>query len=91
MILFAKQKWRHRCREQTHGPPEEEGVGGLNSETGIDACPLLSVTNENLLHGSGNYAELRGDLDGKEIQRRGHVSVRMADSLCCTVETNTTM
>ena len=30
---------------------------------------------------------LRGDLNGKEIQNRGDGCMRMADSLCCTVET----
>ena len=31
-----------------------------------------------------------GDLDGKEIQK-GDKYIRMADSFCCTVETNTTL
>ena len=30
-----------------------------------------------------------GDLNGKEIQKRGDICV--ADSFCCTVETNTTL
>ena len=32
-----------------------------------------------------------GDLNGKEIQKRGDVCICMADSFCCAVETNTTL
>ena len=35
------------------------------------------------------YSALCGDLDGKEIQKRRDICIRTADSLCCTVETNT--
>ena len=31
------------------------------------------------------------DLNGKEIQKRGDTCIRTDDSLCCTVETNTTL
>ena len=34
---------------------------------------------------------LCGDLDGKEIQKRGDVCVHTADSLCCTAETHITL
>ena len=34
---------------------------------------------------------LCGDVNGKEIKKRGDICVCIADSLCCTVETNTTM
>ena len=30
---------------------------------------------------------LCGDLNGKEIQNRGDICIRIADSLCCIVET----
>ena len=33
----------------------------------------------------------RGDLNGKEIQNRVNISIVIADSLCCTVETNATL
>ena len=35
--------------------------------------------------------ELCGDPHGKEIQKRGDICTVMADSFCCTVETNTTL
>ena len=38
-----------------------------------------------------DYSMLCGDLNGKEIQKRGDICIRIADSLCCTVETNTTL
>ena len=34
---------------------------------------------------------LSGDLNGKEIQKRGDICIRIADSLCRTAETNTTL
>ena len=37
------------------------------------------------------YSVLCGDLNGKEIQKRGDICIRIADSLCCTAETNTTL
>ena len=32
-----------------------------------------------------------GDLKEKGIQKRGDICIHIEDSLCCTVETNTTM
>ena len=32
---------------------------------------------------------LCGELNGKEIEKRGDICIYIADSLCCTVETNT--
>ena len=34
---------------------------------------------------------LSADLNGKEIQKGGGTCIRIADSLCCTVETNTVL
>ena len=34
---------------------------------------------------------LCGDLNGKEIQKRGDVCIQIADSLCCTAENNITL
>ena len=34
---------------------------------------------------------LFGDLNGKEIQKREDVCVRIADSLCSTIDTNITL
>ena len=32
---------------------------------------------------------LCGELNGKEIQKRGDICIHVPDSFCCTVETNT--
>ena len=34
---------------------------------------------------------LCGDQNGKEIQEKGYICIHVADSLCCTAETNTTL
>ena len=34
---------------------------------------------------------LCGDLDGKEIQKRGDICIQIADSLCCTAEIDMTL
>ena len=37
------------------------------------------------------YSVLCGDLNGREIQKRGGICICITESLCCTVETNTTL
>ena len=39
----------------------------------------------------GLYSKLCGDLNGKEIQKRGDICIHTADSLGCAVETNTAL
>ena len=34
---------------------------------------------------------MTGDLNEKEVQKGGDMCICMADSFCCTVETNTTI
>ena len=56
MNVFAKQKERHRCREQTYGHQGGK-EGWMNWEIGIDIYTLLcikQITNENLLYSTGN-------------------------------------
>ena len=42
MNLFAKQKQRHRCREQTYGHQGGKGVW-MNWEIGIDIYTLFDT------------------------------------------------
>ena len=54
------------------------------SEADISLLYVLStvyITNDNLLHSSGNSA-LREDLNGKDFQTRGATCRRAADSRC---------
>ena len=61
----------------------DKDIGGW--ETGPDIHTLLcirQITHENLL-----YSTVRcGDLNGKEIQKRGDICIHIAASLCCTAE-----
>ena len=61
MILFAKQKQRHRGKEQMYGHQGESGRwGGMNREIGIGTHTLLNikqVTSENLLYSTGNSSQ----------------------------------
>ena len=57
MNWFARQKQRHRCREQTYGhkggKARGRGGGGMNWEIGIDIYTLIFIkwiTNKNLLY-----------------------------------------
>ena len=68
-------------------------MGGINWEVGTEINTLLCMkqgTNENLLYRTGTSV-LCGDLNGKEIQKRGDTYLNIADSLCCTAETNATL
>ena len=61
---FARQKSRHRCREQTYGHQGGKvagGCGGMNWEIGIDMYTLIcikQITNENPLYSTGNSTSL---------------------------------
>ena len=48
MNQFARQKWRHRYREQTYGHQGGKAVGGgggggMNWEIGIDIYTLICI------------------------------------------------
>ena len=52
---------------------------------------MYKITNENL-YSTGNSTQCSVvTLNGKEIQKRGHICIHIADSFCCTAETNTTL
>ena len=56
MNRFARQKYRHRCREQTYGHQGGKawwGGDGMNWEIGIDMYTLIcikQITNKNMLY-----------------------------------------
>ena len=77
ITLYAKQKKRHRCIEQTFGL-YGEGEGGMFQENSIEACILSRVkqiTSPGWMHetsprtgcpeGSGREGGGRGDRDGE--------------------------
>ena len=47
------------------------------------------MTSENLVYSRELSSVLSGDLYGKEIQKRGDLCIRTADSFCYAAETNT--
>ena len=48
MILFAKQKWRHRCREQTCRYHGGKGGNGKKWETAINTYTVTDSVDMNL-------------------------------------------
>ena len=71
-LFNEERKWRHRCREQgmiakAAGGAWEIGIGVCVTAT---RC-LKYEANENLLCSTGNSRQRSGDLNGKEIQKRG--------------------
>ena len=94
MNLYTKQKQTHRHRKQTYGYQRGE-VEGINQEFGINIYTLLyikQITNKDLPYSTGNYTQYFViTYKGKESEKRGDICIRTADSLCGTVETNTTL
>ena len=77
MNWFARQKQRHRCREQTYGHQggkvaEGGGGGGMNWEIGIDKYTLIcikQIINKNLLFKKNNKIrkKIKNNAEGKKI------------------------
>ena len=69
--------------------------GGINWEIGIDIYTLLcikQITNKDLLYSIGNPTQNSVmTYMGKESKKSGYVYIYIADSLCCTAETNITL
>ena len=94
MILFAKQKERHRTQNKCVGTKGARLRVGANWRLRLISLLCLTstvyITNDKLLHSSGNPV-LRDDLNGKGIQTKGDMCIRTADSLCSAAEINTTL
>ena len=66
-----------------------------NWEIGIDIYTLLcmkQITNNYLLYSTGNFTQcsLVTYIERKS-KKRGDICILIADSFCCTAETNTTL
>ena len=53
--------------------------------------PAIRYLEKILLKYGEFFSMLYGDVNGKEIQKRGDMCIWVADSLCCTMETNTAL
>ena len=66
----------------------------MDGEFGVNRCKLFHlewISNEVLLHRTGNYIQSLGtDHDGREYEK-GNVHTGMTASLCCTAEIGTTL
>ena len=87
-------------REQTCGCQGEEADDvGMDWEFGISRCKLLYIewiNNKVLLYSTGKYRVIKHN--GKEYEKECvymyHVhicNIYIAESLCCTIEINTTL
>ena len=75
----------------------------MNWEIGIDVCELpciKQIASGDLLCSAGSSAwcsvvtwigGMGVGWSGKEVQEGGDICIHIADSLCCTAETNTTL
>ena len=83
MNLFTKQKKTHRHRKKLMATKGER-AGGINWELGINRYTLLhmkQIHNKDLLYNTRDYIQyLVITYNGKE-----------SESLCCTLEINTTL
>lgn len=76
---------------------ENVGAGKDSSGLGVRVSrlqarpPGLVITEENLRITRGTLLGATVDLNGEEIKKRGAICRCIADSLCCMVETNTTL
>ena len=94
MVLF-KSINRHTDGENKAMDTKGEKQGGINWEIGIGIYTLLilcikQITNENLPHRE-LYSMLCGNLNEKEIQKRGDICKQRVHSFSFTVEINTTL
>ena len=81
----------NHCHHHTEGPFRSEWCQdtcwGWHTHTTLYRMDSY----ENLLFHREPYSVLCGDLNGKEIQKRGDICSHLADSLCSTAETTTAL
>ena len=76
MNQFARQKYRHRCKEQMYGHQGGKtgwgGGGGMNWEIGIDMYTLIcikQITNKKLLYKNRKKNELQAMINDWKCTR----------------------
>ena len=98
ITLYAKQKKRHRCIEQTFGLCGE-GEGGMFQENSIKTCMLSRVkqiTSPGWMHETSTRAWCTGKTQRDRVKREvgggiwmGNTCKSMADSCQCMTKTTT--
>ena len=98
ITLYAKQKKRHRCIEQTFGLCGE-GEGGMFRENSIKTCILSSVkqiTSPGWMYETSAPTWCPGKTQRDQVEREvgggigmGNTCISMADSCQCMTKTTT--
>ena len=98
ITLYAKQKKRHRCIEQTFGLCWE-GEGGMSQENSIETCILSRVkqiTSPGWMHETSAWTWCTGKTQRDQVEREvgggigmGSTCISMADSCQCMTKTTT--
>ena len=96
MNLSTEQKHTHKYRKQTCGCQVRQGRQGrgMDWEFGISRCKLLYIgwINKVLLYSTGNCIQYPViNHNGKEYEKYVYMYVCICESLCRTVEINTTL
>ena len=98
ITLYAKQKKRHRCIEQTLDSVGE-GEGGMFQENSIETCILSRVkqiTSPGWMHETSAQTWCTGKTQRDRVEREvgggigmGNTCISMADSCQCMTKTTT--
>ena len=102
---FSKQKQHHRCRKHFYSYQEGDwqgGEGGINWEivTNIYILPNSTTTkyilpnkidNKNQAYSTGNSVQYFVMTYMEQNLKKSDICLRITDSLCCTLETDTTL
>ena len=98
ITLYAKQKKRHRCTEQTLDPVGE-GEGGMFQENSIETCILSMVkeiTSPGWMHETSARTWYTGKTQRNQVEREvgggvgmGNTCKSTADSCQCMTKTTT--
>ena len=91
MNLYTKQKWIHRHRKQIYGYQREKGNQGYGISR-YKPLYMKQINDKDLMYSTGNQSQYSVIIyKGKESENNIyiHIYTHMAESLCCTYETNT--
>ena len=98
ITLYAKEKKRHRCIEQTFGLCVKVG-GGMFSENSIETCILSRVkqiTSPGWMHETSARTWCTGKTQRDRVERKvgggirmGNTCISMADSCQCMTKPTT--
>ena len=99
ITLYAKQKKKHICIEQTFGLCGRRRAGGMFRENSIETCILSRVkqiTSPGWMHETSAWTQCTGKTQRDRVERElgggigmGNTYISMADSCLCMTKPNT--